>query len=352
MMKLKIGIMLLIAVLVGTGAAVAQNIDAEWARWDSTLTFQAGSEQIVINEVQEFNIFQGPVRFGVRAWQDPVEILDVFVVAEGQRPVQLQQSNTDEPGTYTLEPTATETVLQYNLPEPAESGDNFVVQINYVTQANAEGLLDWHIVPADHGFPIQSSTAVLNFVGATPPDEGLVRVIAGNATATTSGNQIVLESGPLAADEPFQIQVPFGEGVGAAGGSGSSNQPVQPVATVPSGGVQTVPSQPESDTGFNIDLSTILLVLCGIGLLVLFGGGSLLRSLLGGFLGGGTSGGLFPRSGGGGIFPRTGGGTSRPVNPTSGGSTSRGFRPSSRQNRSLPTVRSSKKGTGGRAGLG
>jgi hypothetical protein len=272
--------------------------------------------------------------------------------------VQLQQSNTDEPGTYTLEQTGGEIVLQYNLPEAAESGDNFVVQINYVTQANAEGLLDWHIIPADHGFPIQSSTAVLNFVGATPPDEGLVRVIAGNATMNTSGNQIVLESGPLAADQPFQIQVPFGEGVGAAGGSGSSNQPVQPVATVPSGGVQTVPAQePASDNFLNIDLSTILLVLCGIGLLVLFGGGSLLRSLLGGFLGGGGfspgGGGLFPRSGGGGIFPRSGGtsGGSRPVNP-SGGSTSRGFRPSSRQSRSLPTVRSSKKGTGGRAGLG
>ena len=355
-MKLKFGILLLITALVWTGAAAAQTIDAEWARWDSTLTFQAESEQVEVNEVQEFNIFQGPVRFGVRAWQDPVEILNVFVVAPGQRPVQLEQGNSDEPGTYSLERTADETVLQYNLPQPAESGDNFVVQINYVTQANAEGLLDWHIIPADHGFPIQSSTVVLNFVGVTPPDEGLVRVIAGDATMSTSGNQIVLESGPLAADEAFQIQVPFGEGVGAAGGS--SNQPVQPIATsVPSGGVQTVPSQPESDNFLNIDLSTVLLVLCGIGLLVLFGGGSLLRSLLGGFLGGGGvspgGGGLFPRSGGGGIFPRSGGtsGGSRPVNP-SGGSTSRGFRPSSRQSRSLPTVRSSKKGTGGRAGLG
>jgi hypothetical protein len=181
MMKLKLGILLLIAVLVGTGAA-AQNIDAEWARWDTTLTFQSGSEQVEVNEVQEFNIFEGPVRFGIRAWQDPVEILDVFIVASGQRPVQLTPGNSDEPGTYTLEQTVDEIVLQYNLPQPAESGDSFVVQINYLTQANAEGLLDWHIVPGDHAFPIQSSTAVLNFVGMNPPDEGLVRVIAGDYT--------------------------------------------------------------------------------------------------------------------------------------------------------------------------
>jgi hypothetical protein len=352
-MKIKLGILLLLTALVWTGAAVAQNIDAEWTRWDTTLTFQPESDQVEVSEVQEFNILQGPVRLGVRAWEDPVEILNVFVVAPGQRPVQLEQGNSDEPGTFTLEQDGGEIVLQYNLPEPAQSGDTFVVQINYVTEANAEGLLDWHIIPGDHGFPIQSSTTVLNFVDMTPPDSSLVRVIAGDATVSTANNQIVLQAGPLSPDEALQIQVPFGEGVGTAGGS--NNQPVQPIATVPSGGVQTVPSQPQepaSDNLLGIDMSTVLLVLCGIGLLVLFGGGSLLRSLLGGFLGGG-GGGLTP--GGGGIFPRSGGtsGGSRPVNPGgSGGSTSRGFRPSSRQSRSLPTVRSSKKGSGGRAGLG
>lgn len=358
-MKNKLGILLLLTALVWTSTAAAQAIDAEWLRWDTTLTFQGEREQVEVSEVQEFNILQGPVRRGVRAWEDPVEILNVFIVAPGQRPVQLERGSGEQPGSYTVERNASESVLTYYLPAPAQSGDTFVVQINYVTEANAQGLLDWHIIPGDHGFPIQSSTTVLNFVDVPPPDASLVRVIAGDASVSASNNQIVLQAGPLSPDEALQIQVPYGAGVGTAGGS--SSQPVQPVATVPSGGVRTVPAQPQepaSDNLLGIDMSTVLLVLCGIGLLVIFGGGSLLRSLLGGFLGGGGFGspggsGFFPRSpGSGGIFPRSGGGSSRPVNPSSGGSTSRGFRPSSRQSRSVPTVRSSKKGAGGRAGLG
>lgn len=346
-MKIRLGILLLVTALIWTGAAAAQSINAEWARWDSTLTFSADSDQVEISEVQEINILQGPVRFGVRAWEDPVQILDVFIVAPGQRPVELSPGSGDQPGTYTLEQTADEIVLQYNLPQPAQSGESFVVQINYLAEASAEGLLDWHIVPADHGFPVRSSTAVLNFINMPAPDAGLVRVIAGDAAVQTSASQIVLQSQrPLAVNEAFQIQVPFGAGVGTAGGS---NQPVQPVATVPGGGVSTVPNQPQDDSLLGGGISTVLLVLCGIGLLLLVGGGSLLRSLLGGFLGGG---GLTPR-GGSGFFPRSpgSGGTGgvRPVNPSN--PISRGFRPSSRQNRSLPTVRS-KKGSGGRAGLG
>jgi hypothetical protein len=98
-------------------------------------------------------------------------------------------------------------------------------------------------------------------------------------------------------------------------------------------------------------MNSLLMLACIFGLMLLFGGGSLLRGLFGV---GGTG---IP--GGGGLFPG-GSATPRRSNPFGGfgggssgnsGSTGRGFRSSSRQNRSVPRIRNNKDG-GGSAGLG
>src|SRR5690606_9304375 len=195
----------------------------------------------------------------------------------------------------------------------------------------------------------------VNFPEGDVPDEGLVRVVSGNATVNVQGNAAVIQSnGPIPSDQMFALQMPLGEGVGAASDPVGNQPPAnQPPANEPAP-ADNVGAQAEPAAGLGIDFSTILLILCVIGALVIFGGGGILRSLLGAFLGGGLGG--LGGSSGGGLFPRggSGGTTRRRVNPPptgSGSSGSRGFRPSSRQSRNVPTIRSDKD-DGGSAGLG
>jgi hypothetical protein len=222
-------------------------------------------------------------------------------------------------------------ILEYQLPAPAEAGQTFVVQINYTADTPTPGLIDWFIVPGDHGAPVNSSTVTINFPEGGAPDPSFVRMVESNATVSVSGSSIVVQSqGVIPANQAFGIQVPFGDNVGT-GANPDAGQPVQPVQPVPTGGTGS------SDGG----LGSLLPILCIIGVLLLFGGGSLFRNLLGGLGGGGIP--------GGGIFP---GGTTRRQNPfggsgTGGTSSGRGFRPSSNQNRTVPTVRSDKRRGGG-----
>lgn len=327
-------LILAITVLLAMAFPVfAQGPEFVWLRWDDAITVQ--QDRLVINEVQEFDIANGPVRFGSRGWTTPVEISQVMVSINGGAPESLTPSNSDNPGTYTLAEAGDELVLRYNLPTPVDAGDTFAVQIDYAAPLDVEGVLDWIVIPGEHAFPIESSTIVIDFPEGEMPDASLVRVTSGNANIQQLEDRIVIQSTePIPANQMFSIQAPFGAGIGQPGGSGNvpevepQPQPA-PVDQAPSGG---------------FDLGSILTLLCLFGVLIFFGGSSLLRGLLGG----GSGGRIIPT---GGSSPRpTGGLGRRPLDPTIG-SGNRGFRRSTNQNRQIPSVRG-KKDSGGSAGLG
>ena len=253
----------------------------------------------------------------------------------GSQPMEL--STGDGAGEFQVFEDSEGVVLEYQLPEPAQAGDSFVVQINYAAEVATAGLIDWYVVPGDHGAPVNSSTVTINFPEGEAPDPSFVRLVESTGTVSVAGSSIVIQSdGVIPANQAFGIQVPFGSGVGAPAnnpGSNPAQQPAQPAQPVPTGG--------QSDDGGG--LGSLLPILCILGVVLLLGGGNMLRGLLGG-LGGNIL-------GGGGTTGRSNplGGIGRGSSGSSGGTSSggRGFRPSSNQNRSAPTVKSDKRRGGG-----
>jgi hypothetical protein len=310
-------------ILAMVGGAAAQGPSVEWEAWNAQITAHANDSQLDVAETQIVNVLDGSLSQGERDYTQPVEVQALFVAMNGGQPRELTPGNG--PGTYQVSNSSGDVVLQYQLPTSAEAGDTFAIQINYTVPEPTAGLIDWFAVPGDHGAPVKSSTITINFPDGGAPDASLVRFTEGSGTVNVSGNSIVIQSqGTIPPNQAFGVQLPYGAGVGAPGNSNPSNNPVQPV---PTGGTS-------NDSG---GLGSIIGILCILGIIVLFGGGSLLRSLLGGL------GGSRP---GGGIL---GGG--RPTNnnpyggntPTSG----RGFRESPNQNRQVPTINSDKRRGGG-----
>ena len=309
--------------LVFVSLVGAQSPSVEWTAWNAQITVHT-SAPLDIAETQIIKVTGGQVHSGERDFSQPVSIQGVYLAVNGGQPQQLQQGSGLN--SYQVSQTSTDVILDYRLPMVANAGDSFVVQINYTVDLPASGLIDWFVVPGDHGATVDSSKVTVNFPEGTAPDVSFVRVPQGNGTVTTSGSSIVIQSqNPLPANQPFEIQIPFGAGVGDAG---SSN-------TVNTNPVQAAPAGTSNDTGGG--LGSILPILCVVGLLVIVGGGGLLRNLLGGALGGFLGG---NRSSGGGFF---GGGNSSGGNVSSG----RGFRQSSNQNREVPTVNNDKRSGGG-----
>lgn len=347
-MKTKFVAVLLLVFALTPVMAFAQSPSVQWNRWDAKINVPASGDQMQIAETQDIQITSGTVSRGTRIWTSPVQIQNVYLLTDNDSsPQQLTQSNSKQPNTYTVSDTSSGTTLQYTLPSPQSSGSSYVVQINYTATMTTSGLVDWKVVPGDRAFPVLSSTTVIHFPNGQAPDTSLVQVSQGNGTATVSGNDLTIKSqGTIPANQAFGIQVPFGAGVGAAGQpSGSDNSgnsgnfspanPINPNVGTDTGGFQ-LPG-----------IGTILLVICVVGVLLLFGGGSLLRSLLGMFLGGGGnfSGGGFNNSGsplGGSNF--LGGNQQN----SGGGEIQRGFRPSSGgQDRQLPHIGDDKDSGGG-----
>jgi hypothetical protein len=331
-MRLKqLSIVVLLALSLALVSLVAaQSPSVEWTSWNAQITAHANGAPLDIAETQIIKVTDGQLHSGERDYSQQVSIQSVYLAMNGGQPQQLQQGSG--PNTYQVSQSSTDVVLDYQLPVAANAGDSFVVQINYTVNPPASGLIDWFVVPGSHGAPVNSSKVTLNFPDGQAPDPSFVRVPQGSGTVTASGSSIVIQSqGALAANQAFEIQVPFGVGVGDPGSSGGVN-------TNP---VQSAPSGTSNDTGGGI--GSILSIVCVIGLLILVGGGGLLRNLLGGGGGlGGALGGILNNrpSSGGGIF---GGGNSRGGNVSSG----RGFRQSSNQNREVPTVDKDKRSGGG-----
>lgn len=312
------------------GVYAQDSVDFQWNRWDVVIDVQPDSDTLAISETQEFALSDGTVRFGSRAWTDPVDVNDVFVVMGGDaNPVQLSRADAgEEPGTYTVSQSGNETELRYYLPTPAQSGDTFVAQINYAAPVAVEGLVDWVVIPGDHAAPVQSSTVTINFPSGETPDPSLVRVAAGSGSVEQNGNSFTIQTpSPLASDQMLAIQVPFGANVGAAGEA--------------PGEVEPAPDAGSEDDGNVVSGDTwTLILLGGIVLLVLLGGGGLLRRL------------TLPT-------PDPDRSTRNynpfPAQPREGAikppPNERGFRRSTDQDRDLPQV-DDRKDSGGSAGLG
>lgn len=339
LMWLSVLLLVLLAMPFTVSAQGSPNI--EWNRWDAQIAVQPNSDQLQIAETQEVRILNGSIRQGTRFWTNPVQVQAVYVVLNnGQNPTQLQASSNGQPGTYTVSQASDRTTLTYNLPTSQQAGNTFTVQINYTTTSPTSGMVDWKAVPAEHAFDVRSSTVRIRFPEGGVPDQSLVRISNGQGTVSVNGNEVVIQSsGPIAAQQPFAIQVPFGPGVGAAGNNNNPANPNNNPAGVPSGDNGTAIQLP--------GLGTILVIICVVGFLLLVGGGSLLRALLGGFLGGGVNrgGGIFPPGPpnnypGGGYF----GGDNEPQQP---GGVNRGFRPSANQERNVGRVGNDKESGGG-----
>jgi hypothetical protein len=322
---------LLLAAITGVSA---QSPEVEWDSWNAQITAYSDSNQVDVAETQVINVLDGQLQAGQRDYSQPVDIQSVYLAMNGDQPMEL--SSGDGAGEFQVFEDNGGVVLEYQLPEPAQAGDSFVVQINYAAEVATAGLVDWYVVPGDHGAPVNSSTVTINFPDGEAPDPSFVRLIESTGTVSVAGSSIVIQSdGVIPANQAFGIQVPFGSGVGApANNPGNSNPAQQPSQPVPTGGTS-------NDSG---GLGSILPILCILGVVLLFGGGNLLRGLLGGLGGGGN-----PLGGGTTGRGNPFGGIGRGSSGTSGGTSSggRGFRPSSNQNRSVPTVKSDKNRGGG-----
>ncbi|MEP7285653.1 MAG: hypothetical protein ABI947_07795 [Chloroflexota bacterium] len=347
--KIAVALALLFAFIPGLVFAQSSGPTVEWNRWDARITVRANSDQFQVAETQEVHITGGTVKHGKRFWTTPVQLQNVYlIVGNDATPQQLAQNSADQPGTYRVSTANNQTTLDYTLPTPQNSGDVYTVQINYVATTPTPGLVDWKIVPAEHDFNVKSSTATILFPDGQAPDQTLVHVSTSNGSATVNGNTVVIKSqGPIAANQAFAIQVPFGAGVGAAAAAGNTDPNANNgAANDPASNPAFPPVSQPGDTG-SIQLpgiGTIVAILCILGIIVLFGGGSLVRNLLGGLIGGainrGTGGLLGGGSSSGGNI--LGGGQNQ-----SGGS-ERGFRPSDGgQDRQIGNIGNDKDSGGG-----
>jgi hypothetical protein len=311
----------------------AQSPGVEWLNWDAVITTQANSTQLTIAETQTVQVTNGALQTGQRNYSQPVNIQSVYIAINNEQQQQLSQGNGV--GNYQVSNSNGDMILEYQLPHSVSAGEQFAIQINYTTDSPTAGLIDWFIVPGGHAAPVDSSTVTINFPAGQAPDSSLVRIPQGLGTITTSGDSIIIQSqGAIPANQSFEIQLPYSASVSNAGNSNDSN-PNNPVAAQPA------PTGTTNSTSGG--LSTLLVVVCIVGALVVFGAFTLARGLfsgLGGLLGGNRSAGS--------------GSSNNPSSPMGGGSSfgnppaqGRGFRESPNQDREMPRVSRDKKSGGG-----
>lgn len=320
------GILFFLLTMMMASGIRAQVPSVEWLAWNTQITVHANTSQLDMAETQTIRVTSGPLHAGERDYSQMVTIQSVYLVMNGGQPQSLAQGSGA--GKYQVSNAGSDVVLKYQLPTPANTGDTFSVLINYTVMEPTAGVIDWNVVPGTHGAPVASSTVTINFPDGQAPAADSVRFPQGNGTVTTSGSSIIIKSqGAIPANQPFEIQLPDGSNIGAAGNP--------------------------ADTGANSFLGialpgigTILVVLCVGGVLLFLLGGGLLRSLMGGLGGnllGGILGGISRGGSNGGFFG--GGDSSDGGSSNSGGG--RGFRDSANQNREVPPVNNDKQSGGG-----
>ncbi|MBX3061503.1 MAG: hypothetical protein KF726_00915 [Anaerolineae bacterium] len=347
----------------------AQSIDLEWRRWDAQITVQPNNVFNIV-ETQSIHILSGTIRRGARIWTADVDIQGVRVVSSGSStPQALQENNSEQPGTYSVSNSGGRITLNYVLPQPQQADGQFTVQITYVAQSPTDGMVDWRIVPGEHDFSVLSSTGRIIFPSGEQPDTSLIRSNIADVDVSANGSELILTTrSAIPAGQSFSVQIPYGEGVGAAGDGSTVGGGDTGSGDNGSGSGGVIPGVPTGGDGTSGTLElpgfgVLALLCCGAVVLVLLGGGGLLSGLLRTFLGGGLSGGIGGNSsrptgglgGLGGLFGdrRSSGRSSNPFgssdsdSSSSGSGSGRGFRRSADQDRNIGRTGNDKDSGGG-----
>ena len=373
---LVIGLLAALMLLSTRGVVSAQSVSVQWDRWDADISVSStNSSTAQIIETQTVRVLSGTIHLATRNWDIQVTVQSVTLGIGNGNGQSLSQGTN--PGNYQVTNDSSGPVLTYYFPNALNSGNSYTVQINYTAPLPSTGLIAWNVVPVNHAFPVNSSTATVHFPGGQAPNSSLARVPTGNGNISANGNDIVVRaSGTIPANQAFAIQMPFGAGVGASGNTNNVN-PVVPNNNTNNNtnGFPTDPNAANATnalSGISFGPGTIVLCLCVGGIIlifiVFFGGMSIIRNLVGGLFGGGRGGGgiggggiggggsgLFGGGSGGAGFGGGGSGSGGGAGfggGGSGGGGGRGFRPSGGgQSRDIGSV-NNEKGGGGGAGFG
>ena len=232
-MRVKLPALLLLiglAIAPASSTVFAQNINLQGNHWDDDITLQTDGVTAQIQEKEDVSIESGTLHFGSRTYTAPVTIQTVYLIENGGSLQQLSQGN--KPGKYEVSNAVNSTTVKYHFTQTLNSGNSFVVQINFTTHLSTNNVLDWFIIPGGNIYPVNNSTTTIHFPNGQAPDSSLVRVVQGNATVSVKGNNIVIQStGTISAHQPLEIQMPFGgsfSSVAPTNNTGSANNANSP----------------------------------------------------------------------------------------------------------------------------
>lgn len=176
--------LLLLLLLVFSSTAIAQTRSVFWQRWDVVIdNIDTTVNRFDVAEIYEV-VFNGQFRFGsaLIPMDRLEEISNVRVYENG---VQLSNNCTQQPGTVCVTNEGTDRSIVYYFREPVAPGGNvtrfFRIEYTVVGALRSyEGgdQLWWSAVPPEHfGFPIRSSTVIVNMPPGSAPREGLDPVV-------------------------------------------------------------------------------------------------------------------------------------------------------------------------------
>ena len=164
---LVIGLLAAFVFLSMHGGVSAQSISVQWDRWDDDITVSAdNSSQAQIVESQSVTVISGTIHKGTRNWGTQVTVQSVSLMSGDSKPQAMAQGTVL--GDYQVTSDASGLpLLTYYFPNPITAGSSFTVKITYTAPLPSAGLLAWYVVPENHAFPVNSSTAIVHFAERT-----------------------------------------------------------------------------------------------------------------------------------------------------------------------------------------
>jgi hypothetical protein len=160
---LRSALVLVVLLLALGGAAVAQDKQLYWQRYDVDLTPLASGD-LHVGETQELVFTDGVFRYGQRSIdrRNTSGITDVSVREEGGP--EYTRSDSGEPYTYSVSQSGDYVNVRYNFPPTSDSRRTIVIEytakqpLRYYPE-NGVDQLYWGAIPAGNPFPTRASTA-------------------------------------------------------------------------------------------------------------------------------------------------------------------------------------------------
>src|SRR2546430_280695 len=91
--------LLLLALVLMPGLALAQSVRVEFNRWDAEITMQSNSDQMQVAETQEVHVTGGSVSHGKRSWTSAVQVQSVYLISGSDaKPHELTRNTNGQPG--------------------------------------------------------------------------------------------------------------------------------------------------------------------------------------------------------------------------------------------------------------